>query len=190
MFKAYKARYIMQNQRVDDVPIGISLEEGREITLMPLQSSATKFKYDGTTAVKTSWISGKDAILAYDHDGSGCVHDGSKIVLTRWANGTESDFDALLKVFDFNGNGVFDDKDEAFAKFGLWQDKNENGMCEEGEFMSLQSAGISSIDFRDESYSETLGVRTAKVHWIDGRATNAYDLTFTHESAGAEVVEI
>lgn len=58
--------------------------------------------------------------------------------------------------------------------------------------MSLQSAGVSSIDFRgDEEHSDTLGVRTAKIHWTDGRITNAYDLTFAHEtSADAETVEI
>jgi hypothetical protein len=190
MFKAYKARYIM-NPQVNDVPIGVALEKDKDVELIPFNSSTTKFKYDGITSVKTSWISGKDAILAYDHDGSECVHDGSKIVLTRWSPSSTSDFDALLKAFDSNGDKVFDANDGAFSKFGLWQDKNENGICEDGEFMSLQSAGVSSIDFSDEAESETLGVRTAKIHWTDGRITNAYDLTFAHEtSAAAETVEI
>ena len=190
MFKAYKARYTMDPQ-VNDVPIGVALEKDKDVELIPFNSSTTKFKYDGITSVKTSWISGKDAILAYDHDGSECVHDGSKIVLTRWSPSSTSDFDALLKAFDSNGDKVFDANDGAFSKFGLWQDKNENGICEDGEFMSLQSAGVSSIDFSDEAESETLGVRTAKIHWTDGRITNAYDLTFAHEtSAAAETVEI
>lgn len=127
MFRAYKVRYIM-NPQVNDVPIGVALEKDKDVELIPFNISTTKFKYDGITSVKTSWISGKDAILAYDHDGSGCVHDGSKIVLTKWSPSSTSDFDALLKVFDSNEDKVFDANDAAFPKFGLWQDKNEDGI--------------------------------------------------------------
>jgi hypothetical protein len=179
----------VNNKQHNRKPIGISLENEDEIELINLANSSTYFKYDGVTLVKTSWISGKNALLVYDHDGSKTVNDDSKIVFTTWAPNAKSDFEAFLtavdatgnKLFDSNGDGIFDGSDEKFDQFYLWQDKNENGIVDAGEFMSLIEAGLKSIDFNSMIASDISGMlNTADVYWTNGKVTTAGDLVFTH----------
>ena len=62
-------------------------------------------------------------------------------------------------AFDTNGDGVFDANDAEFAKFGIWQDANSDGVTDEGEFVSLYEAGIASISLQSdgESYQAANG---------------------------------
>jgi hypothetical protein len=194
-FSLYKAHYIAQVEEVlelaqNNAPIVISLREGAEIKLTSLEDSSTYFKYDGTHPVKTSWISDKDALLVYDHDGSKAVNDGSKIVFTTWAPNAKSDFEAFLtavdkdgnKLFDSNGDGIFDRSDEKFDQFYLWQDKNVNGAVDDGELTSLAEAGLLSIDFNAQASSDVEGVgHTANVNWACGAITTAGDAVFVSE---------
>ena len=190
-FSLYKAHYIAQIE--DNIPIVISLQEGAEIKLTALGESSAYFKYDGINSVKTSWISDKDALLVYDHDGSKNVNDGSKIAFSTWVPQAKSDFEALLsavdadgnKLFDSNDDGKFDKNDQKFSQFYLWQDKNVNGAVDEGELTSLAEAGLLSIDFNTtQASSDTPGIQqTANVYWADGRVTIAGDAVFVSESA-------
>ena len=40
---------------------------------------------------------------------------------------------------------MLDASDVDFAKFGVWQDANSNGVTDAGEFQSLTDAGITSV---------------------------------------------
>ncbi len=78
-------------------------------------------------------------------------------------------------------------KDNEFNQFYVWQDKNQNGVSEEGKLISLRDAGISYLDFNTQQTVEGImreeyGIlNTAVVGWEDGRITKAYDLIFFHE---------
>jgi hypothetical protein len=66
-------------------PVGIALEEGRDIGLIRFEDSTTYFDYDNDgKSERTSWVSNKDAILVYDHDNNKQVDKAAKIVLTSW----------------------------------------------------------------------------------------------------------
>ncbi len=166
----------VQLRALTSAPIGVSLEKGREIELIQLEDSKIYFNY-GSGLVKTSWIGNKDALLVYDYNQSGQVDDSAKIVLTMWSIEAKTDFQALLHIFDSNQDRVFDHHDVEFNKFFLWQDKNQNGISDAGELVSLSEVGLQSIDFN--SKDEMLN--TANVYWEDGRITQAYDLVFLHE---------
>ncbi len=82
---------------------------------------------------------------------------------------------------------LLDSKDKGFEKFCLWQDKNGNGLSEEGELWSLKEIGILSIDLKQvkkssaEHQSKGIGIlNTGEVHWEDGKTTTAYDLVLEY----------
>ncbi len=81
-------------------------------------------------------------MLAIDLNGDGQVNDGSEIVFG--GNGL-TDLEGLAAKYDSNHDGVLDAQDDAFAKFGVWQDANSNGITDAGEFQTLTAAGIVSI---------------------------------------------
>jgi hypothetical protein len=168
----------------NNVPIGITFEEGREIELISLKDSNTYFKYN-EVASKTSWVSKSDGILFYDYNKSMSA-DSKNIVMTEWSKNAKTDFEAVLEVFDTNQDKIFDSKDDKFSDFYVWQDKNSNGAVEEGELKSLKEHGIHSINFNEsrvssEEQQEQGILNVATVEWEDGKITNAYDLVFTAE---------
>ena len=170
--------------RSDIVPIGITLEEGKDIELISLRDSSTYFKYNEVIS-KTSWVSKSDGILFYDYDKS-MAADHKKIVMTEWSKNANTDFEAVLEVFDTNKDKIFDNKDDKFNDFYIWQDKNSNGVVEEGELKSLKEHGIEAINFNESKVSneeqQKQGIlNVATVEWEDGKITNAYDLVFTTE---------
>ncbi len=73
------------------------------------------------------------------------LSDGEKA-----ANG----FEALADL-DSNQDGVFDGDDEAFGEVKVWQDKNGNGVVDDGELKTLNEAGITSINLNYEHQSIT-----------------------------------
>jgi len=166
------------------VPIGITLEEGKDIELISLRDSSTYFKYNEVIS-KTSWVSKSDGILFYDYDKSMSA-DHKKIVMTEWSKNANTDFEAVLEVFDTNQDKIFDNKDDKFNDFYIWQDKNSNGVVEEGELKLLKEHGIEAINFNESKVSneeqQKQGIlNVATVEWEDGKITNAYDLVFTTE---------
>lgn len=167
------------------LPIGILLEENRDIDLVSLEYSKIYFNYD-TQLVKTSWVGSKDAILVYDYNQNNKVDSGLEIVMTSLSPNSKSDFEALLNAFDSNHDHIFSAQDTEFDKFLLWQDYNQNGISEDHELKSLKEAGLISIDFNHQAQAnqemQVLGIlNTADVYWADGRTTQAYDLVFYHE---------
>ena len=89
---------------------------------------------------------------------AGQIDDGSELfgdqtILSdgeKAANG----FEALADL-DSNQDGVFDGDDEAFGEVKVWQDKNGNGVVDDGELKTLNEAGITSINLNYEHQSVT-----------------------------------
>ena len=107
-------------------------------------SAGVTFDYAGDGSPEsTAWISGDDGLLALDRNGDGIVNDGSEIVFAR--DGL-TDLQGLAADYDSNHDGMLDASDADFAKFGVWQDANSNGVTDAGEFRSLSDAGIVSIN--------------------------------------------
>jgi hypothetical protein len=100
-------------------------------------------------AQQTRWIDGADGLLALDRNGDGVINDGSELFGDRTAksDGTlaTSGFDALREL-DSNGDGVIDGNDETFADLKVWTDVNGDGVFDSDELLTLEEAGIDSID--------------------------------------------
>ena len=169
----------------DHVPIGITFQNGGEIELIGLKDSNTYFRYDGVIS-KTSWVGKNDGILFYNYNDNIKYADHKNIVMTEWSEDAKTDFEVVLEVFDTNKDQIFDDKDDKFNDFYIWQDKNSNGNVEDGELRSLKDLGIKAFNFNDskiasDEQQEQGILNVATIEWNDGKVTNAYDLVFTAE---------
>ncbi len=122
-------------------PVVLDLD-GDGVEFVGINAGVT-YDYDGDgNAEATAWVGADDAILAYDANGDGTVTDASEFV---FGGDGLSDLEAVAARYDSNGDGVLDASDSAYADFGIWQDVDQDGVADAGEFTSLADAGIVSI---------------------------------------------
>ena len=127
-------------------PIAVDLD-GDGVEFVP-NAAGVKFDYDGDGIVETTaWVGADDGLLAIDKNGDGKVNNGSELV---FGGGGLSDLQGLAANYDSNGDAKLDAADADFAKFGIWQDANSNGVTDAGEFRSLISEGIISISLTSD----------------------------------------
>ena len=137
----------------------------------------------------TAWASKEDGILAIDLNGNGKIDSGKEFVFG--GNGL-TDLQGLAATYDSNHDGVLDAKDADFAKFGVWQDANSNGVNDVGEFRTLTEAGITSIKLTSDGKSYTAADGDVTVHGettftlVDGTTGIAADASFAVSGSGAD----
>ncbi|KTE14959.1 DUF5801 repeats-in-toxin domain-containing protein [Sphingopyxis sp. H115] len=127
-------------------PIAVDLDgDGVEFVS---NAAGASFDYDGDgIAESTAWVGAHDGLLAIDKNGDGKVNNGSELV---FGSGGLSDLQGLAAAYDSNGDGKLDAADTEFAKFGIWQDANGNGVTDAGEFRSLVSEGVIAISLTSD----------------------------------------
>ncbi|MBC2666304.1 hypothetical protein H7F51_12315, partial [Novosphingobium flavum] len=132
--------------------------------------------------VNTAWVGSGDGILAIDLNGDGKVSSSTEFVFG--GNGL-TDLQGAAAQYDSNHDGVLNAQDVAFAKFGVWQDANGNGVADPGEFRTLTELGIASIKLTSDgqAYAAADGdvhvAGTTTVTYVDGSTTTAADADFT-----------
>ncbi|API86507.1 calcium-binding protein [Francisella uliginis] len=110
-------------------------------------------------ATGTGWVNADDGLLVRDIDGSGTIDSGRELFgdNTIKSDGTKAvdGFDALNDL-DSNNNNVFDSSDTAYEEVKVWQDKDQDGVTDEGELTSLADAGIDSIDLNAKTVNQNV----------------------------------
>jgi hypothetical protein len=159
------------------------------------QSAGVHFDYFGNgEGQATAWVDSHDGLLAIDLNGDGTVNNGTEIV---FAVGGSTDLEGVRLVYDSNHDGVLNASDADFAKFGVWQDANSNGVCDPGEFKSLADMGITSINLTTtEGTASTAADGQVTVHgtttftWSNGTTGTVGDVSFAISPANdAQIVE-
>jgi hypothetical protein len=143
---------------------------------------------DQTTgeSFNTAWVDSDDGLLVFDANNSGTVDEAREFIFTEWSETAETDMEAVAEVFDSNQDGVLDAQDEQFDQFAVWQDKNSDGITDEGEMTSLGELGIESIALTYAEHSESslqadgdiLVHGESAVTWTDGSTSIAEDAAF------------
>lgn len=134
---------------------------------------------------RTSWIDKDDGLLAYDIDGDGKIDQAGEISFARYKEGAQGDLEGL-SAFDSNGDGRFDAADDQWAKFGVWQDANQNGITDPGEFRTLTGMGIAAVNLTSDGKFEVIDGQT--VHGVgsmtktDGSEIAIADVTFAYSN--------
>ena len=143
-------------------PMILDLNNNNKIDLIdPDKSLVTLNSFDDTTGTnQMGWVQPGDGILVYDYQGDGKVTNIDEIALTLHSEQAKTDLDALRIAFDTNHDGVFDAKDAEFSKFGVWQDKNSDGISDSGEYQTLTQMGIISFNVNSDHQAQIIAGNT------------------------------
>ncbi|MBB4188574.1 hypothetical protein GGE07_005253 [Sinorhizobium terangae] len=115
--------------------------DGDGVELSSLVDSSVHFDYDRDGfAEKTGWVSADDGILVIDANSNGSVDDAGEL----FGSPSQDGF-AVLETLDSNRDGKIDAEDDAFAQLRVWRDLDQDGVSDEGELITLEEAGITSI---------------------------------------------
>src|SRR5574340_101458 len=91
-----------------------------------------------------------------------------------------------LKAFDTNNDGIFSGLDENWSKFGVWQDTNQNGITDAGEFKSLDEMGIAAVALTSDGQFSVINGQTVhgigQVAMADGSTLNMADVTMEYSN--------
>ncbi|MGD9713915.1 MAG: hypothetical protein AB7V46_17935, partial [Thermomicrobiales bacterium] len=127
-------------------PIVLDLDgDGVEFTGL---DAGVLYDYNGDGLLEaTAWTGADDGILAYDANHDGTVSNASEFV---FGGAGLTDLEALAAYYDSNGDGVLDAQDATFAQFGVWQDADQDGIADDGEFRLLTDLGITEISLTSD----------------------------------------
>lgn len=132
---------------------------------------------------RTSWIGQGDGLLAYDVDGDGKINKPGEISFVRYKDGAQSDLEGL-RAFDSNGDGRFDKADAKWARFGVWQDANQNGVTDTGEFRALTEMGLAAVGLASDGHFQVINGQTVhgvgSLNKLDGSEIAIADVTFAY----------
>lgn len=195
---APKAKKVKKEKKKDSgKPVVVDLDgDGIETTDLDESEAMFDFDNDGFRE-KTAWVGADDGLLVFDVGGDGQVTEAKEIAFAYWTEDeNDTDLEGLRTVFDSNNDGQLNEQDEDWAGFRIWQDKNQNGISEEGEFLSLEEAGIQSIGLEHkEGTGEvhedgTVNHGMIDVQMTDGSVNEGGDIAFAYEANGQrEVVD-
>ena len=176
----------LQNSPVIN-PISIDLDMDGKIDYLSKEEG--QVFYDEGTGIASSiaWVSEHDGLLVIDVDQSGSINEIKEFAFTEWSDSATTDLQALAEVFDTNQDGLLDNRDELYANFGVWQDKNSDAKTDSNELYSLKELGIESIEltykenseqgFEAEGEVEVFG--QVNVNYADGTVGLAEDTAFS-----------
>ena len=131
-------------------PLIIDLDgDGVESTSLD-DFNAPHFDIDGDgIAERVGWVGADDGLLALDRNSNGSIDNITEL----FGSPTQDGF-TQLRELDTNNDGLIDENDDQYADLRIWQDANGDGVSQEGELISLEEAGIVSIDLNDEEIDE------------------------------------
>lgn len=140
-----------------------------------------QFDMDGD-GVKSQmgFIRGDDALLFVDTHGDGVVHDGTQLFGNT--DGHANGFDNL-QSHDDNNDGVIDKNDAIWDSLRVWVEKTADGVSEASETMTLEEAGVESInvgyrDVREDDGKGNLIGQVGSFRTTDGDDRLAADAWF------------
>ena len=182
-------------------PILLDLD-GDGLETVGLNASNIHFDHDGDGVLtKTGWAGRDDALLVWDRNTNGRIDTGAELFgdFTPLPNGTlaPNGF-AALAALDANNDGILDASDPAFAELKLWRDTSQDGQTGIGELISLQDAGIVSLNLANTLKNQRLAngntlSREGSFTRADGSTSAMGEFrlaTSTFDTKFAEAIEI
>lgn len=119
-----------------------------------LKSSGNgKYQYYWGNKNENEWVkpwdaqNGGDGLLAWDVDGDGKITSGKELMGTVDLDGKNkfnNGYEKLAKYFDQDGNGKVEGAELNGLK--IWEDRNGDGVTQDGELVDLASHGVTSLD--------------------------------------------
>lgn len=142
-----------QVARTTQSPIILDTDGNGKIDLTSVEDGV-QFDLDGDgRKEQVAWSAAKgkdtDSWLVLDRNKNGQIDSGKELFGNQHgkANGYEE-----LKQFDGNKDGVIDAKDAVYQTLKMWQDRNHDGVSQADEMVTLDKAGVESINL---AYNES-----------------------------------
>ena len=152
-----------------------------------------QFDVDGDgEAEQVAWADEDDAVLVYDQNNNNDVDGIDEISFARYSDDPNATDLEGLRHFDSNDDLILDANDAEFDSFKLWQDRDGDGVVDDGEMMTLREAGIESLELvSDEDAYYTAGGDVlvhgeAGVNYADGTKGTLADAEFGFEELADE----
>jgi hypothetical protein len=159
-------------------PIVIPLEPTLSLQDILRDDESVAFNLDGTGPdQRWTWISPRAGWLVCDYDDKGLITSGRKLVgnvtfWVFWNNGFE-----VLAALDDNGDGVITGLELCGLK--IWRDTDCDGICQQGELVTLERCGIVSLSTRCAEIvyaGRTMWESRDGVTYADGSKRDYYDV--------------
>jgi VCBS repeat-containing protein len=138
---------------------------------------------------RMAWVGAGDGLLALDTQGDHAIDKWNEISFVSYKEGALTDLEGL-QAFDSNGNRQLDRLDARWHEFGAWVDANADGVCETGEFKTLDDLGIASINLTSDhqvstpAYGVTV-VGQSSFTTVDGKTHAVGDVVFAVDTMHA-----
>ncbi|MGY0793135.1 calcium-binding protein [Azospirillum argentinense] len=170
-------------------PLVIDLD-GDGLELTDVFESTVRFDMTGDgIADRTGWAAADDGLIVYDLGGDRKITEQAEVVLATHGEAGMTDLEALAYAFDDNKDGWFDANDAHWKDFGVWQDRNQDGITDDGEFRTLEEVGIARIGLVGEVRAEVVAGNVinavTRFETVDGREGLIGDVTL-YAKSGAE----
>jgi len=137
-------------------PIILDLD-GDGVELVDIDDSTAFFDINGDGfRTHMGWAAADDGFLAYDIGKEGVISEGPEISFVSYVEGAQTDLEGLA-YFDTNNDGVLNADDAEWSKFGVWQDLDQDGETDDGEFKPLADWNIESISLTSDGVEEDIG---------------------------------
>lgn len=155
-------------------PILVGLDPAATFQDLVDPCAAVTFDLDGSGLPrKWGWITPKAAWLVYDSDGTGCISSALQMfgAVTFWI--FWQDGYCALESLDEDGDRML--RGSELEGLALWQDNNQDGICDLGEVRSVQSLGIIAISCRSSAHETGIQWNRAGVTFTNGSSLATYD---------------
>ncbi len=169
-------------------PVVLDLD-GDGVELVALPDSSARFDVNGDGAREAiAWVAADDGLLVYDHNSDRIIERLDEISFTGYLPGARTDLEGLA-AFDTNHDGALSARDAEWSDFGVWQDKNQDGRTDAGEFRALAEADIAQIalasDHRLETRDGNVIFGTSSYTRTDGTDAEVADVRLRYEETAA-----
>jgi len=129
---------------------------GDGIEIVPLGQSRAKFDISGDGRRQfLAWVGPDDALLVYDRDGDRVISNRDEIAFKDYLANAKTDLEGLAWFDQFaqggNEDGVLDERDALWSKFGVWRDADQDGETDPGELRMTGEGGLSSVNLQSDN---------------------------------------